>query len=192
MALKDITASIISDAEKQAAEIVKAGLEEVKQINKEYQALAAEKKEEFLKRLERDQLRQVDQALFAQKIKAKNELLEEKKKLIGQIFDKALEKLQHLPEEDNIKILTKLLKELPQVEQGEIIPAKAAADQIAKALIKNKLNYKISSSQVTSKGGFKFTSTVVDVDNTYENLLAKSFSDMETKIAQILFEEKPA
>lgn len=188
MALKDIIASILNDAEKQAAEIVKQGKTEVEQINQEYQALLLEKSKEYLEKAKRDQARQLDQTVFAEKIKAKNELLEQKKSLIDKVFKKALEELKNLPKEDANKILVRLLKDLPRVDQGKIYPAKGSEDLVATALLKSGLKYEIATPSIPAKGGFKFTSKAVDVDNTYASLLDRSRLELEAKVAQILFE----
>ena len=98
-----------------------------------------------------------------------------------------MENLKSLDNADALKLLVKLFKALPEVEEGEIIPEKNSSTVIKEAVTKSGIKYEVSSENISGNGGFIFKSAGLVIDNTWDQLVERQKENIESEIANTLF-----
>lgn len=114
-----------------------------------------------------------------------NELVNEKRKLIDECLDEAIEKLS---KSDNYEeIIKKLLKKIPY-EKGEIISAKGKEEATKKALQSSGKTFELSKETISVKGGFLFKSEKIEIDFSFETMIKRQLKEsLEIKLNKLLF-----
>ena len=116
---------------------------------------------------------------------SQNSLLFEKRKLIYDCFEKAIEKL--LVSSNYTNYIELLIKNTPY-EEGEIIPAEGKEAETKKALKANSKKFIFSEKSAKIKGGFIFKSNLIEIDNSFETIIKKQLKeDLEIKLNKLLF-----
>ena len=187
MALSNILSAIDSKTDEDIAKITKQGQEKASTVKAEFDKKLHDKKEDILKKLKATADRKVSQASFQVQSQVNGKILKKKREVIDQVFQKSLEKLSSLNEADAKKILVKLIKSLPEVTDGKIIPVVDSESAVKSAAKEADTKYEISSKAIKGKGGFIFQSAGLTIDNTWEQLIARQQDLLETEVANILF-----
>lgn len=188
MALEDIIKTILNDAQKKADKIILEAQKKVNKIKEEYRHQAKDIKKRLSVETKAEEEQILDEARTNTRLFHKNTLLAKKQELIGQVFEKALDKLARLPKDKYLKLLVSLLKQAPKLEgRVEVVPIKGKEKITEEAIKKAKKDFILSKDSVQSKGGFVLKSKDIEIDNTYETLISEKREVLETKIAQILF-----
>ena len=158
MALPDILSAIDQKTDKELAQIEKDFKEKEAALKTEYEKKLHDRKEQILKNLKAKADRKVSQANFQVQSQVNSKVLIKKREIIEEVFKKALENLKSLDNADALKLLVKLFKALPEVEEGEIIPEKNSSTVIKEAVTKSGIKYEVSSESISGNGGFIFKS----------------------------------
>lgn len=187
MALADILSAIDQKTDDEIAEIRKRGQEKAGAMKAEYEKKLHDEKEEILKSLKAKADRKISQLGFQVKSRAKSKVLKKKRQIIDEVFKQALDDLASLDEAGVKKILVNLIKALPEVDEGEIIPAKGSETAVQAAASEAGTKYKVSSDAAAGKGGFVFKSEGLIIDDTWDQLIARQKDSLETEIANVLF-----
>jgi len=187
MSLDDILKSISDSADQEVAEIKKQGQEQLAKIKAEYETKLAKRKKQLLAQIQTEADRKVSQASFEVKSIVNNKILTKKREILSNIYKQALDRLSQLSESDTQKLLVKLIKELPQLPQGEIIPVQGQEEIVAKAAQAARSSYPVSNQTVEGKGGFIFVANGLTINNTYQEIIKNLKEQTETEITNILF-----
>ena len=187
MALEDIIKSILDEARQKADEIKKQGDQQVQALKKESDERLKLEKEKVLKEAKLESEKQIEQGRFLASSQMKRNLLDKKQEIIDRVYAETLKKLTQLKEEEEIKLLIKLIKQLPELSTAKIVPVRQKAKIIDKALEKSGRHYKLAETECPGQGGFIFSTGKLEIDNRYQTLIANLKEETEMEVAKILF-----
>lgn len=130
--------------------------------------------------------------ISAAQMEARKKLLTARQEMVEAAYDRALEKLCNLPDEQYAQVLAALLVQAAPEGECEVIFAakdKARAGEAAVAKANKKLGGKLSLSQETRplRGGFVLKSQRVEVNCAFDTLVRLQKSDTAGAVAGILF-----
>lgn len=188
MGKQEIVDRIISDAEAEATEILRAAQERADSIISEAEERAAndraETEEEANSRAKRISEGKAAQArLDSAKI-----LLAEKRRVMEQIYKLALNKLLDMNESQTLAFIEKLLSENAEVGD-EIVFAKnfAYVNRVAALPVVKERKLTISAERIQLSGGFILRGKLCDKDLSYSSLLNADKEEYQAEIASKLF-----
>lgn len=192
--MERIRESILAEARTQAEAIIKEAEDSVKEMEQQ----AEKRAEELTKnRLERAKVEAQDaqkRMLSMAELELKKQSLEAKQSIIDQAFDKALAKLNNLPEEKYAAMIVSALGSVG-LKGGEVlIVPPQDREKFQKGLLKrinDKLGFelKLSDEDRGIQGGFIVKVDGVEINNSFETLLRMEREKVESEIADILFQQ---
>ncbi len=188
MGKEDIIARILSDAEREAQAIVEEAQREaesrVAEANAAAEKLKAETEEEIAARAKRIS----EGKAAAARLDSSKLLLAEKRRVIDEIYARALKSLLSLGEHESLALVERLLKE--NAEEGDEVVFAADYPYAAKAarlsVIAEK-NLKVGKTRAGTGGGFLLLGKTCDKDVTFRALLALDREKNEPALAAQLF-----
>ncbi|MDP3964969.1 MAG: V-type ATP synthase subunit E family protein [bacterium] len=148
------------------------------------QRLAAEKSR-LLDQAETRVRQNVDMKVFAVKSELKRAELAKKHEILDRVFQSALKHLSGLSEAEYLKLLERLMRELPK-KPGAIRSAKGKLS-LAKKAAAATVEAKVDSEEIDSVGGFVWQSDTLNIDDSFEQLIRQAREVSETSVAQLLF-----
>lgn len=188
MSKEAIVERILSDAEAEAREIVRAAEERAAAIAAETAARAAqmraEAEAEVNERAERIRAgREASARLDGAKI-----MLAEKRRVIDSVYEQARDELVSLSEKEFLKLTERLLNEYAE-EGDEIVFAKlyGYTDAVSKFPVVKERKLKISDERADVRGGFLLRGKKADRDLSFASLLKADREIYQSEIAQELF-----
>jgi len=193
MSIEKITSKIISDAENAA----NAALDEAKAKADEIVAQAEAKAADILadaeKRGREDKEKLVARKKAVADIDGRKMILETKQQLIGQCFEKAVDKLASLDRKQYIEFLSALVIKTGETE-GELILNPRDREAVGAELVAG-LSEKISGSRITLaeetrniRGGFLLKKGSVYMNGTIEALVEEARETLVGEVAGKLFQ----
>jgi V/A-type H+-transporting ATPase subunit E len=197
MAIKDIKAKIISDAEIEANKIINEATNKAKEIKEEAEKEARDIKSKILKRINQEILFKKGKIITEANLEAKKTILLEKIKIIDETFNKALENIMNLDDEPYRNFIKKII--LDNIDKGDetIFISTLDKDRITKDFIQEinynleakskKGNINLSSSYLQIKGGVIIGLNNVKKNSSLELIFKKVREELEIKISQYLF-----
>jgi len=187
MALKDIINTITDEAKAEAEKIKQEGKKKIEAIEEESRQKIKTEEKKIDDSIEKEAQKVVDRAAFESNIKERNKIVSLKQEIVDEVFDKVLEKIKELGDNEYSAVMKKLIADLPEVESGYITPIAGKEDLTRKALQDSGKNYSISDSSIEGAGGFVFKSKDIEVDNRFEELLKGLREELEIEISNKLF-----
>jgi V/A-type H+-transporting ATPase subunit E len=192
MSIENITANILSDA-KNIAEVSIANAEKTKQeiIDKakvEAEAImkaAAEKSEKEAEGLK-------SRKVSAAELQGRKMMLSAKQDVIKKSFNRALEKLKTMPEDEYLNFLTDEIAKIPNCK-GTIILNERDKNKIGEKLVKavnEKLKAEkivLSDKTIESSGGFVLNNGSIEINSTFETILDSMRDELTNEVARALF-----
>lgn len=197
MAIKDIKAKIISDAEIEANKIINEATNKAKEIKEEAEKEARDIKSKILKRINQEILFKKGKIITEANLEAKKTILLEKIKIIDETFNKALENIMNLDDEPYRNFIKKII--LDNIDKGDetIFISTLDKDRITKDFIQEinynleakskKGNINLSSYYLQIKGGVIIGLNNVKKNSSLELIFKKVREELEIKISQYLF-----
>lgn len=192
MSIENITANILNEARHNAeASLVNADKtknEIIDNAKKEADVLKNAAAERAVKEAESLKSRKISAA----ELQGRKMMLSAKQEAIRKSFQKALEKLKSMPEEEYIDFLTNQITKVPYAD-GMIILNKSDREKIGEKLIKSVNDksksdkFSLSSETSNSTGGFIFRSGSVEVNSTFETILDSVKDELTNEVANALF-----
>ncbi|MDO5717786.1 MAG: V-type ATP synthase subunit E [Tissierellia bacterium] len=181
--LENITQKIMEDAKKTVAEIDMETGAKTEQIIKTRVDEAIKVKEKILERAKLNAASAKDKIISTAQLKARDEQLTAKQRVMDRVFEKSKEKLKNLSDEDYLGFVEKRLKELNLKDSKEIIAQKGR-----EKLLESK-GYKVSTGESVDSGfAILDGKTVINYD--FSDLVDFNRLDLEGEIAKILFDGK--
>lgn len=191
MGTEGIVARILSDAEREAEEIVRAAEERKAQTVEGARARAAKEREEAEAELAERARRLSEGKAAAARLDSAKILLAEKRRVLDEMYARALAQLLALPEHDSLELLSRMLGAYAE-EGDEVVFAcdfpyawKAAQLPVVKA---RKL--KIAKERGGAGGGCILRNGRCDKDLTFSQLLAHDREEHQADLARKLFPVK--
>lgn len=189
MALSDLIAQIEKDAKDTIARLEKEYAENHEQLKKEYKQKEAELKASGEKQFESEAeaIRRKNFALAD--MESKRILLEKKREIVEEAYKKAVEGLKKLPEDKQVALLSSMLTKLAEnVDKGKIYPAKGSKSIIKKAITKSKCGFQLEDKENSDiTGGFILKTSDMEVDSSYESIVAQAKSLTQSEVISELF-----
>ena len=178
------------DTQKQLAEFSKKAKRELISLNRDFEEKLAKKKEKFL-----------ENARNEADFRAKNEILREKQRIIGEIYEKAAQKIINSPPEYYSDLMAYLIEKLPQNNGGQIYCAEKDKKIISGILRKKRFAHEIKNEEFNDKNGlpadrpacpagghgFIFKTKMIDIDNTVKTIIRQMKEKTVIEIGKILF-----
>lgn len=192
--MERIRESILAEARTQAEAIIKEAEDSVKEMEQQ----AEKRAEELTKnRLERAKVEAQDaqkRMLSMAELELKKQSLEAKQSIIDQAFDKALVKLNNLPEEKYAAMIVSALGSVGIKGGEELIVPPQDREKFQKGLLKKVndrlgIELKLSDEDRGIQGGFIVKVDGVEINNSFETLLRMEREKVESEIADILFQQ---
>lgn len=174
---------IVKEAENKVGHTVEQASKEAVELKKKLMDKACEEAEEARKRM-----------LAMAELDIRKEELAKKQKLIDQAFDKALEGLKGLKGKEYKELVETMVKEAAPGGDEEIVVSSQDKQLFESGLLKeiNKkigLKLKLSDETRNIQGGFIIKSEGIEINNSFETLIRMERDQIETKIADILFQK---
>lgn len=197
MAIKDIKAKIISDAEIEANKIINEAANKAKEIKEEAEKEGRDIKSKILKRINQEILFKKGKIITEANLEAKKTILLEKIKIIDETFKKALENIMNLDDEPYRNFIKKII--LDNIDKGDetIFISTLDKDRITKDFIQEinynleakskKGNINLSPSYLQIKGGVVIGSNNIRKNSSLELIFKEVREELEIKISQYLF-----
>lgn len=188
MSKEDIVNRIISDAESEAADILKSASSRAGEI------IAAAERHAFLERSETEAevgeraKRISDGKAAAARLDSAKILLAEKRRVIEEIYAQALKKLQTLGEKESVALLQRLLEE--NAEEGdEIVFAQnfGYVPQVSRLKVITQKKLTVSGERAPISGGCILRGKLSDKDLSYTALLGADMEENQAAMAARLF-----
>lgn len=190
MGKQEIIDRILSDAESEAqaiiAEAQRSADETISAANAKIAAERAETEAEIALISERV----ASGRAAAARLDSAKILLAEKRRVIDEIYSRALERLLSLGEKDYLKIVEKMIAE--NAEEGDLIVLSADfkyADGVKNLPVVAKLGLKISPERAPIRGGVRLCGKLSDKDLSFAALLGADLDEHQAELAARLFRE---
>ncbi len=201
MAIEDIVKKIISDAEQKVKQIINSYTEEAKKIISE--------KEKELKKKEITEKERIDRAsenlkartVQIAELELRKEILNEKQKIIEQVFEKAEEMIYTMPKEKYIEFIKNKLIQYIETGNEEIIVGEKDKEIITptfieelnkevKAKLRENADLKISNEHTNIEKGVILKQGKIRINCSIKSLMKEAREKCEEKVVKILFKEK--
>jgi V/A-type H+-transporting ATPase subunit E len=188
---------IVSDAEAEAGRITGEGEAQAKTILAEVQAEVDRITAEFKVRAEGEAKEHIRRQVSLRVLAARNALLAEKGKMIEEVFEKALEEIRHRDREGGYSLTRALLLKAIETGDEEIIVSPEDRQAITRAFLESlngelrkagkRAEVKLAEDARKIRGGFVLRRGQVEINSSFETLLAMLRDEVETEVAGILF-----
>jgi V/A-type H+-transporting ATPase subunit E len=192
--MERIRESILAEARTQAEAIIKEAEDKVKEMEIQAEKRAEELTKNRLERAEVEAQEAQKRMLSMAELELKKQSLEAKQSIIDQAFDKALVKLNNLPEEKYAAMIVSALGSVGIKGGEELIVPPQDREKFQKGLLKkinDKLGFelKLSDEDRGIQGGLIVKVDGVEINNSFETLLRMEREKVESEIADILFQQ---
>jgi len=185
MALTDILEKIQSEAESKAEELKAEYEQKKKQLNAEHLSHLQQMAKENDKSIETDGEKTKLKAQNEAEMEAKNALLKDKRALIEDTLEKAVDALSSAERYEDL--LAEMMKK-SDMESGIVIPAKGKEAATKNAVSKSGKNYTVEESSAAIRGGFILKSDRIEIDNSFETVIGKQLrGPLEIELNKLLF-----
>jgi V/A-type H+-transporting ATPase subunit E len=185
MALHDILEKINQTAQTEIEQINKSFEQKKEDLEKSYASALSQMTEEEQKKAESRINKIKETAKTEGDMEVKNQTLQAKREIIGEIINDAIEKASTA---DNYEdVLTQLLKKA-ELSSATVIPAKGKESETKNAIEKSGVKYGLASESKNIKGGFILKSEKVEIDNSFETLIGNELKPLlEIELNKLLF-----
>lgn len=129
---------------------------------------------------------------------AQREILAEKQKLIGEVFDRAVERIRGLPREEYLDLLLGMLVEEGQeAEGGQVLLCERDRGSIGAELVERAnralqergsgTSFELSEETLDIEGGFVIRSGGIEINNSLQWQIKSRREELEPRLVEILF-----
>ncbi|GEM_PF-1120772 len=193
--IENITKYIIEDAQKEAAELLKAAEEQCKEIVEQNKKDIEKLKDSMKKAAELEGKKRAEYILSSYTVEERKARLKAKQEVISDAFDKAMETLQHLSKEQYLQFIEETLSDIDLSGDEELLLSindkeklgedfEEKINSFLKSQGKKNLTVEYSPEEFT---GYRLRGNNIEINYTLQALINNLRVDMETEIAEILF-----
>jgi len=195
--IEKITARIAADAQAESDALAAQTKEKVQAIQSEYAEKARQEREAILARGKKAAGERLERLESATGMERRKLELATKQEMLGEAFDRALEKLCSLPEAEYTSLLSSLAIKAARTGQEQMIFSQAdrarvgkqvvmaANEQLAAKGLPGEL--KLSGETRAIKAGFILSDGDVEINCAFDTLVRMHREELEKDVVQILF-----
>lgn len=194
--LDNLISKIMSDANIKAEEIIEGAKKQEKEIVEGQVSRAEKEKEEIIKKAYIEANSKKERIISNAYLFVRNRKLEAKGEIINKVYDKALDKLNKLPQEVYLNFIKESILSLNIEGDEDIILSsndkyikEQFIDEINEELKKKgrKGEIKVSSEKRDFIGGFILYKNGIEINNTFEALVFSLRDELEPQIIDMVF-----
>ncbi len=195
--VKNLTSKILKDAEERKESILNAANEERAKIIAKKESAAKVEEASMLEKAKIEAKTRQERIVSGAELKARNEKLKAKQEVIDSVFEKSIDELCKMSDEDLKRFIKNMIVNSDIAGDENIIlneKGKSVLDNSLLGEINSELKgkgkkgeLKISDELRTFRGGFILEKDGIEINNTFEDLVNSSRDDLEFEVAQVLF-----
>ena len=193
--IEKITARIIQEAQAEIDHTLADAREQAAQITARYQAQADNEAQSLAARNEKAAAEREERLVSVAQMEARKVTLAAKQEMVEQVYQRALEKLRAMPQEQYTAVLAALLVQASSTGAEEVVfspedQAKAGKAAVAKAneqLPKGAAGLTVSKETRPIAGGFILKDNNVEVNCTFDTLVRLQRAETAGAVAKKLF-----
>lgn len=193
-----ITTKIIEDAKARALVIEEQARQEARAVMEQATADASQKRAELLKKAEADGGESYKRLIAVAGLEGRKEILRAKQEMIDEAFQKALEKVCQLKDQDYQSLLEGMIANAAGNEGGEILLSEKDAKRMDERFVEN-INQRIANSgkkgtltlsaqRIKTAGGFVLKNGEMEINSTFEILFGMLRTELESDVVRMLFQ----
>lgn len=195
--INNLTSKILSDAEERKESILKEANEEKAKIVSKKEALAKSEEATMVEKAKTEAKTAKERIISGAELRSRNEKLTAKQAVIDKVFEKSIEKLCKMSDQEIKEFIKNKIVNADVVgdetiilnEKGnKLVDANLLKEINSELLAKGKKGELTISKEVRNfKGGFILEKDGIEINNTYEALVSSIKDDLSLKVAQVLF-----
>lgn len=196
--IERIKEKIIEEAEREKARILSEADSKAKEIFERAKKKAEETENIIIEKAKKQAEEEKRKIISMAELEEKKRLLQAKQEIIDGVFKEAKDKIRQMDDESYKNLIFKMLIQSAAGDE-EVVVAENDRERITKEFIE-KVNeelkkqgkqgdLKITSYSKDISGGFILRSKNIEINGTFEYLIAVKREELETEVAKILFEE---
>ena len=195
--IEKITGRIEADMQREIEAIQADARSQADGIAARYDEQAKRESEDILARGRRSADERVERLASVAQLEARKLELAAKQELLGKAFDRALEQLLNLPENEYVALLASLAVKAASTGREQVLLSQKDRTRYGKQVVTqaNELLAKTGTGALTLaedsrpiKGGLILTDGDVEVNCTFETLVRLQRSELERDVARVLFD----
>lgn len=190
--IEKIMERITADTQAEIDRIQLNAKAEVEKITAKYRAQADRETAEMQMKNEKAAAEREERLVSVAQMEARKEILAAKQRHVDAAFDKAMEELCALPDEQYIAVVVDLLVQAAPDGVGEVVFSSTDRARVGAPAVEaanRKMNGKLTLSDQTRalKGGFVLVNGNVEINCTFDTLVRLQRGEMAGEVAKILF-----
>ena len=191
--IEKLTQQIAADAQVEIDAILAEAKEKADAITADYAQRAEKAAAERLTKGTEAAAQREERLISMADMERRKDLLAAKQDMVGKAFDKALEQLCNLPDEECVAILTKLAVAASASGKEQLIFSQKDRKRVGKAVVlaANEAlkdgNLTLSEQTRNMAGGFILSDGAIEVNCTFETLVRLQRGEMAGEVANVLF-----
>lgn len=185
MALEDIKKTIAEEAQHEVDRVMADAQKQVDEINADFARKLDVRKQQIVDTATKRAGQKVQQTSFKLQAQSQQQVLEQKQRVLDQVFKAALTQLSELSDTEYVKLMEQLVAALPS--DGELISAKNKEALLKKALKASNHKLTVAKETANANGGFIFKSDDIEVDQTFGTLINQAKDQALVDISAKLF-----
>jgi V/A-type H+-transporting ATPase subunit E len=193
-----ITARIEQDSQREIDALLAEARAQAADITAQYQAKAQAQTDDILARGKQAAAQREERLASVAQLECRKAVLAAKQDVLEEAFDKALQKLLALPQEDYVALLAALAAQAASTGKEKLIFSQADRARVGKAVVvaaNEKLTAAGRPASLTlaeetrpMEGGFVLSGGDVEVNCTFATLVRLQRSELAGQVAKVLFE----
>jgi V/A-type H+-transporting ATPase subunit E len=193
--IEKITQRIETDTQAEIDSLLADARAEAERIGAKYHAQADSEKAELTARNEKAAAEREERLVSVAQMEARKVTLAAKQEMVEQAYQRALEKLCAMPEEQYVTVLADLLGQASSTGREEVIFSEADRKKVGKAAVaaanaaKKGAALTLSAETRPIRGGFILKDENVEVNCTFETLVRLTKTETAGAVAKQLFPE---
>jgi len=193
-----IVRRVLNDAQANADAIKEEATKKANSVEDEAKKKAERRKEHILEQARKTANEQKGRIIGVAQLESRKDLLAAKQEMIGEAFQKALDELVNLNDQDYLAVIHDLLINMTETGSETVIFSERDRKRISENFWQEvnkelsskgkKGELKLSEETRDIKGGFILQSGGVEMNCSFESLLDMKRDELEPEIAGLLFE----
>ena len=187
-----IVRQLNADAQAEADAVLEKARAQAAEITARYRAQAEKEAADLAARSEKAAAEREERLVSAAQMEARKTILATKQEVMEQVYDRALEKLLSLPQEQYTDVLAKLLAQAAPQGRGEVIFSARDRETVGAAAVaaaNSRSGGALTLAQETApiRGGFILRDGSVEVNCAFDTLVRLQKAETAGQVARQLF-----
>jgi len=198
MSLKKILARITDDAQREVDRITERATSNANEIIREAEEDAEIVKSESIQSAEEEAAQRKERLVATARLDIRKRILDEKQRAIGVLFQKAIETLCKLEDDEYRALMKRMLLSGVQTGEEEIILSQRDKTRLTQSFLDElneelrgngkKSNLTISPATREMSGGFVLRRGNIELNSAFESLFESFRDELELEVGRLLFE----